>query len=100
MRPDAGQAISLQFHAHLDAIRFRAASNPALRFLRLRQDAKQVLHVMPDLVSNHIGFRELASLAVAPTESNLHVAEEGGIEVDAPVVRAIERAHRRLRKTA
>src|SRR6185312_5029924 len=33
-------------------------------------------------------------------EADLHVAEERGVEIDAPVVRAVERAHRRLRLAA
>src|SRR5690242_16861276 len=100
MRPDAGEAVSLQLDPHLDAIRFGAVADPALRFLCLRQDTKQVLHVMADLVRNHIGFRKFARLAAASAESNLHVAEERGIEINTPVVRTIERTHRRLRESA
>src|SRR5262245_14281337 len=100
VRPDSGQAVSLQFDPYLDAVCFGAVSNLALCFLRLRQDAKQVLHVMADLVRNHISLRKFAGLAAAPAEADLHVAKEGGIEINAPVVRAVERAHRRLRETA
>src|SRR5262245_4873562 len=99
VRPDTGQAVSLQFDPYLNAVCFGAVSNLALCFLRLRQDAKQVLHVMADLVRNHVGFGKFAGLAAAPTEADLHVAEEGGIEINAPVIRAIERAHRRLCET-
>ena len=55
VRPHTGQAVSLQFDSYLDAVCFGAASNLALCFLRLRQDAEQILHVMPDLVRDHIG---------------------------------------------
>src|SRR4029079_15922127 len=100
VRPDTGEAVSLQFNPHLDAIRFRAVADPTLRFLRLRQDTEQILHVVSDLVRDHIGFGKFAGLAAAPTEANLHVAAERGIEIDTPVVRAVERTHRRLRESA
>ena len=60
--PDAGEAVGLQLDPHLDAVRLRLAAGRALRLLRLRQDAEQVLHVMADLVRDHIGLRELAGL--------------------------------------
>ena len=83
-------------------MRFAAALLPAalLRVLRLRQDAEQVLHVVADLVRDHIGLGEFAGLAAAALEAHLHVAEERGVEIDAPVARAIERPHRRLRIAA
>ena len=61
----------------------RALSPPAaLRLLRLRQDAEQVLHVMADLVRDHIGLRELAGLAGAAAEAPLRSLEERGVEID------------------
>ena len=98
--PDAGETVRLQFDPHLDAVGLRLAAGRALRVLRLRQDAEQVLHVMPDLVRNHISFGELAGLAAATTEAFAHVTEERGIEINAPVVRTIERPHCRLRQSA
>src|SRR6266581_1502133 len=91
--PNAGEAIGLQLDAHLQLIGLDLAER-MLALLRLRQDAEQVLHVMPDLVGNHVGLRELAGLAVvAAAEPALQVAEERGVEIDAPIVRAIERPH-------
>src|SRR5207237_1282614 len=55
---------------------------------------------MADLMCNHIGFGEFASLAAAAAETLTHITEERGIEVDASVGRTIERPHCRLRETA
>ena len=41
----------------------RLALRGLLLLLHPRQDAEQVLHVMADLVGDHIGLRELAGLA-------------------------------------
>src|SRR5262249_3621081 len=69
--------------------------------LHLRQDAEEILHVMPDLVGDHIGLRELASLAVVTAaEPALQVAEEGSVEINPLVVRTIERPHGRAREAA
>ena len=40
------------------------------------------------------------ALPLQPRKRASHVAEERGVEIDAPVVRAIERPHRRLREAA
>ena len=54
---------------------------------------EQVLHVMPDLVRDDIGLREVAGRAEAPIE----LAEERQVEVDLLIGRAIERAAGRQR---
>ena len=100
MRPHPGIAVGLQFDPHLDAVCRRLAAGGALRRRRLRQNAEQVLHVVADLMRDHIGLGELASLAGAAAEAHLHVAEERRVEINAPVVRAVERPHRGLRKAA
>ena len=62
VRPDAGKAIGLQFDAHLQAVRPRALLPAACcALLHFRQDAEQVLHVMADLVRDHVGLGELAA---------------------------------------
>ena len=93
MRPHAGEAIGLQLDPHLQAVGGRLAAGGALRRRHLRQHAEQVLHVMADLMRDHIGFRELAGLAAAAVEAHLHVVEERGVEIDALVARTIERPH-------
>src|SRR5262245_40475153 len=102
-RPDAGEAIGLQLDLHLDAVRLRAAAaGGALRLLRLGQDAEQVLHVVADLVCDHVGLRELAGFAadVAAAEARRDLIEERGVEIDLLVHRTIERPHRALRDPA
>ena len=58
--PDARKAVGLQLDLDLDVICFRLAAGNALRVLRLRQNAEEVLHVMTDFVGDHVGLRELA----------------------------------------
>src|ERR1043165_1809175 len=95
--PDAGEAVGLQLDAHLQAVRFGLARG-SLLLLHLRQDAELVLHVMPDLVRDHVSLRELARARadIAAAEAPLEVAEERRIEIDLLVGRAIERTHGRL----
>src|SRR5690349_17386984 len=52
--------------------------------------------MMADLVRDHIGLGEIAGGREAPLE----LLEEAGVEIDAPVGRAIEGAHRRIRGAA
>src|SRR4051794_33053249 len=55
----------------------------------------RLLHVMPDLVGNHVGFRELARLAagVAGAKAPFQVLEEGRIEINLAIVRTVEWPH-------
>jgi hypothetical protein len=75
--PYTGKAISLQLNSDLQAIGFDLV-HPALRLLNLWQHSKLVLHMMPDLMGNHIGLRELAGLAsdVAHAKALLEVLKE------------------------
>ena len=67
-----------------------------LRLVHLLRDAEQRLHVMADLVGDHVGLREVAGRA----EAIAQVAVEVEIDVDLLVGRAVERTHRRLRRAA
>ncbi len=100
-RPDTGEAIRLQLDAHLQPVGARAVL-AALLLLHLRQDAEQVLHVMADLVRDHIGLGELAPFGagVAAAKAVLDLAEERRIEIDLLVVGTIERPHRAARPFA
>src|SRR4029078_12347719 len=100
IRPDARKTVSLQFNAHLKSVRLDFAAGRELRVLNLRQDAQQILHVMTDLMRNYVSFGEFARLATATAKARLDIAEERGVEINAPVVRTIERPHGRLRHTA
>src|SRR5882757_2631788 len=65
-----------------------------------RQDAEQVLDVMPRFMRDDIGRGELAGIARAAVEARLDLAEEIGVEEYLLVRRTVERPHRRLRHAA
>src|SRR6266849_3512857 len=91
--PDPGETIGLQLDLDLQVIRLDLADG-VLTLLHLRQDAEQILHVVTDLVGDHVGLGELARLAVvAAAKSALQVAEERRVEIDPLVVGTIERPH-------
>ena len=54
----------------------RAAARLLLRALRLVEDAELILHVMADLMRDHISLREFAGLAGAAAEAAFDLAEE------------------------
>src|SRR5262249_36851672 len=97
--PDAGQTISLQLDLDLQLICLSAV-HPLLLLLDPGKNSQRILHVVADLVGDHIGLRELAGFAFAAAETGLDLAEERGIEIDLLVVRTVERAHRALRLPA
>src|SRR2546429_4785593 len=101
VRPHPGEAIGLDLHPHLQLISVGLV-HALLQPLHLGQDAEQVLHVMTDLVGNHVGFGELARFAagVAGVETALEILKERGVEIDLAVVRAVERPHCGLRESA
>ena len=74
--PDAGQIIGLQFQS-TDAGSLPACPLAA-RSLNLVAPAEQVLHVMADLMGNHIRLRKIARRVKAVIE----LAEEFGVEID------------------
>src|SRR5712691_5029593 len=91
--PDSGKTIGLQLDLDLQVIRLDLADG-VLTLLHLRQDAEQILHVVTDLVGDHVSLGELARLAVvAAAEPALQVAEERRVEIDPLVVGTIERPH-------
>jgi hypothetical protein len=59
----------------------------------LGQDSKQVLHVVPDLMGDYVGLRELASLApdVTTTKAALKILEEARVEIHLLIDGAVER---------
>ncbi len=89
--PHAGQAIGLQFDPHRHGIGV-ALAHVLAQLRDLARDTEQVLHVMADLVGDHVGLRELARRMEALGE----LVEEREVDIDALVGRAIERPHRRL----
>src|SRR5262249_38745404 len=105
MGPHAGEAISLQFHPHLDAVGVRLIPSflhALLHGVRLGQDTEQVLHVMADLMSDHVGLRELARLAagVASIKASFHFLEERGVQINHAVIWTVEWPHGGLSSAA
>ena len=90
VRPHAGQAIGHQ----LGLDRYRIALIRVLLFRRLnfRQQPHQVLHVMADLVRDHVGIGKVTTAA----QLGLHILEESCVEVEFMVIGTIEWPHRRL----
>ena len=88
--PDAGEAVGLQLHAHLERVGLRLAHALA-RGLDLIGDAEQLLHVMADLMRDDIGLGHVARRV----EAVLQLLVEVEVDIDLLVVRAVERAHLR-----
>ena len=63
MRPDAREAVRLEFEAHRRGI--RAVHAASLRFLF---DAQNILNVVSDLVGKHVGLSEFTWRAKAPLQ--------------------------------
>ena len=72
--PDTGITIGLEFHSDRQGISFdlRHLSLEAMHFFC---DAEEILHVMADLMSDHISLREVARCS----ESMRHLVEEGKV---------------------
>jgi len=101
MRPNPSKAVGLQLDPNLELIAFNRV-HAALRFLHLGQDPEQILHVMTDLVRDHVGLGELAAFAsnIAAAEAALEILKECGVEIDLPIVWTIERTRGGLSKPA
>jgi hypothetical protein len=94
VRPDARKAIRLQFEPNRQGIRFPLAGT-ALQRLNFPHDTEKILHMMADLVSDHVSLsevtRRLKALAQFPVESK--------IDIDFLIFSAVKRARRRLAKS-
>ena len=87
--PQPGKTVGLQFQLYGQCIRLGLA-DAALRLPDLVADTQQVLHVMADLVGNDVGLGEVTGRPVPLFE----VLEEGEVDVDLVIGRAVERSHR------
>ena len=79
--PHAGVAVGLELDPHGLLVRLAAAAG----------DAEQVLHVVADLVGDHVGLGEVAGGAEAVAQ----LVEEAEVDVGQPVGRAVEGPDRR-----
>src|SRR3546814_6738565 len=86
--PDAGVAIGLQFHPHLQRIAL-GLRGPLLSLADLVRNAGDRLDMMPDFMRDDIGLRGVACGAEALRE----LVEECGVEIDALIGGEIGRAH-------
>ena len=91
--PDAGEAIGLQLLPHRQRIAV-ALAHVLAQFGHLVGDAEQVLHVVADLMRDHVSLRKVSRGAEPVGE----LVEEGEVDIHTLVGRAIERTHRRLAK--
>jgi hypothetical protein len=94
--PHTGEAVRLELQAHRQPIRLGLRAGRLLALADLVADAHQVLHVVPDLVRDHVRLGEVAGRA----EPIAQLAEEIEVDVHLAVGRAVERSHGRGRGTA
>src|SRR5262249_61475475 len=101
VRTNHGKATPLQLDSELQNIGVCLA-HPTLRLLHIGKQSEQILHVVADLVRDHIILRELTGLAanVTGAKPSLKILKETCIEIDLLIQRAIKRTHSRLRKSA
>ncbi len=59
--------------------------------MHLFRDAKEILHVMTDLMGDHIGLSKVTSRS----KTMRHFIEEGKVQIDPVIVGAIERTNGR-----
>jgi len=93
--PNTGIAICLELHADLDLVALGPAE-ALLRLLRPIERAFEVLHVVPNLMRDHVERGEIAGRL----EASRQLVEEIGVDVDRIVVRTVEGPHRRLAHAA
>src|SRR3954468_8931549 len=84
--PDAGQAIRLELEADRELIGVIRVGLALIADLLL--DAELLLDVVPDLVGEHVGLREVARRLEPPVE----LVEEAEVDIDPLVERAVEGA--------
>ena len=85
--PEVHRVIGLQLHPLRHFIGFRFAHAPP-HLVEPRQHPDQVLHVVADLMRDHISLGEITGC----TELTRQLVEESGVEINLAVARAIERA--------
>ncbi len=83
--PRCRKTVGLQLDPHGHGIRLRLAHAFAC-LIELRQDAKKVLHMVADLMRDHIGIAK----SPPSRELGLHLVEEIRVEIDLAIGRTIE----------
>lgn len=86
VRPNSGQAVGLQLLAHQQAVVAFEALATLAGGTDPGRDAEQRLHVMADLMGDHIGLGKVAGGG----EAGFQFAEEAKVEIDLPIPRAVK----------
>src|SRR5262245_15229659 len=84
MAPDPGEAVGLELEGDGELVAL-SLSDALAQGAHLLLDPEKVLDVMADLVSDHVGLREVPGAAHA-----VELVEEGKVEIDRAVERAVE----------
>src|SRR5690348_7201791 len=84
--PNAGEKIRLQLKPDRELIVFSFADQTAHRLYAIA-NAEQILHVMSNFMRDDIGLRKIAS----GTETVLELTEKTEVDVNASILRTIER---------
>ncbi len=95
VRPDAGQAVGLQFQANRQRIGL-ALADALLHRMHFARNSQQVLDVMTDFVGDDVRLREIAGRP----ETRPHLVVEAQVDVGLLVGGTVERTHRRLSQAA
>ena len=93
--PNASQEIGLELEADRELIVFRL-THPTARRLRAIRNTEQILHVMPNFVGYDVRFREITS----GTQALLELTEKTEVDVNALILRTIERTARATGESA
>src|SRR5690348_16624262 len=94
-RPNARQKVCLQLEPDREPVVF-SLTDATARPLHTLRNAEQILHVMSNLVSDHVRLREIA----ACTQPFLELTEKTEVDVHAAILRTVERTGRATGKTA
>ena len=94
------KAVGLQFDLHLQRVGFALLPAAAAARVTFGRMPEQVLHVMADLMRDHIGCGELARTCPMQPWKRFSTSRKKRVEIDLLVARTIERSHRGLRHAA
>ena len=86
MRPDAGEAIGLQFQLYRQLVGANRIA-PLPLGLHLPGDTEQILHMMANFMPDDIGLREITRRAKTAAQ----FLEERQFDLDLVVARTVER---------
>jgi len=86
MAPHAGEAVSLQFEAHRQCVDLFFRMGTLLEGTDTVRYSEQVLHMVADLMRDHVGLRKIAG----STETAVEFIEERQVQVELAVPGAVK----------